>query len=360
MRTIVTAHSPAEFLSLVPSLCGFTPRSSLVMIGFRRGQTHGVFRADLPAHDHDLAAYAAMVLGVVCRLAEVDAAAAIVYTDEVLGLYGPLPQADLVTQVHAGLERCGFALFEALCLGPDGWARYEGKGGQRHPLSSIPDAPRMPGIGDVSGHHDQRGTLPDIDPETRAARQQAFASLSATAGEGAMPTSLAGHETPADVPGFLEHVIGDRSDPDPDSFATLAWLLNEPLFRDAALVQWARDESFGRMALEAQLRFRKRGTPVPEALGKVLSGRGARPDPDRLSLALNRVQVLAASLEGTARVGPLVAASWLAWAQGQGSQAGDYIDQALAISPRHSMAKILGTMFDAGGLPEWVFTRSAD
>ena len=51
MTTIIHAAGAAEFLGLIPSIAGFTPQHSLVLLPFHGTRTHGAMRVDLPAPD---------------------------------------------------------------------------------------------------------------------------------------------------------------------------------------------------------------------------------------------------------------------------------------------------------------------
>lgn len=362
MRTLLKASRPAELISILPSLAGFTPRRSLVIVPFCDGRSHGVIRIDLPAPGVDPSAYAAEVTGLVCRVAGVDAVVLCCYTDETLT--DALPHASLLTSLADRLALCGIGLIEALCVGVETWADYRDPDGERHPLWTVPDAPPVPGIGDVSGDQSSGAGLPSVDAPTRAGVAEALACVSGVLDRKAAPRSAAAtglRENPLaveaaaaldDLPAFLEGLLDGRP-PGAHEAATLAWCLDRPLFRDAAFVQWARDAAAGQAALAAQLACRDAGIPAGGSLGEVLLGRGRHPDPDRLTLALSLVRWLAACLPGSAA--PRVAAGWLSWALGRTGHAGDHIRAALALDPEHEMAQLIDTMLRTGMLPEWVF-----
>ena len=51
--------------------------------------------------------------------------------------------------------------------------------------------------------------------------------------------------------------------------------------------------------------------------------------------------------------------AWLNWALGHGTQAVLHLDEALAIAPTYSMARLLESMMCTGVMPEWAFERAA-
>ncbi len=92
-------------------------------------------------------------------------------------------------------------------------------------------------------------------------------------------------------------------------------------------------------------------------LGAVFFGRGPRPDPDRLRLALAMVRNAAARAPRASRPGPLTAAAWLSWALGRSTHAAHYLDLVREIDPEYGLAALLSTIVGAGVLPEWTFVR---
>jgi Domain of unknown function (DUF4192) len=122
MTTIVKAAGAAEFLSLVPRMLGYVPSLSLVMIPFAGSRSIGAMRFDLPEGDPDAVdRVAATVIGMVCRLADADAVAAIVYTDAGFADAEGMPHAELFDAIERRAHACGLRLTDALCVGADGW-----------------------------------------------------------------------------------------------------------------------------------------------------------------------------------------------------------------------------------------------
>ncbi|MGF2949066.1 DUF4192 family protein [Microbacterium alcoholitolerans] len=372
MTTIIHATDPAEFLGLVPALAGFTPRQSLVMLPFHSTRTQGAMRIDLPDDEVEPDAFAGVALQALLQVPGVDAVAFIVYTDDAAQ---PIPDGVLLphlTTAEALLAVCaqtGMHVVEALCVTPHGWSDYLDDEPVVHPLADIPAAPDVPGIGDVSGDQLAGAALPPSDLVEREMVGRALRDLedvmerhqrgSAHVSTGESPLALmTADELLDDLPCFAEALLDAPSDDDAYTCAALLWCLQRPALRDAILVQWATDLTFGQRALDAQLNFSTSGDGIPDAVGQVFLGRGPRPDADRLGCALQVVRSAVSRAPRHAKAGALTAAAWLSWALGRSTHAGEYVDQALSIEPEHSMASLISTMLSAAVLPEWALKRA--
>ena len=364
MTTIIRAADSAEFLGLIPSMAGFTPRNSLVLMPFRGTRTHGAMRVDLPEPDVDPVHVAESMLLLIEQVRTADAVAIVVYTD-VSPQQTPdgmlLPYWGLADAVATTLHAHGFHIVESLCVTADGWADFFDEDPVLRPLTSIPPAPPVIGIGDVSGDQLAGATLPPSDLVTRERVGMALRDLGAVLEgdpRGTNPEAIAMAAAALDdLPCFFEELLELPDDLSPMECAALLWCLNRPSLRDAALVQWATDIDSGADALAAQLAFRDSGRPVPDAVGRVFLGYGPRPDADRLGCALSIVRHAASRAPRDARPGALTAAAWLSWALGRSSHAGAYVDQVLEIDPQHSMAALLATMLGAAILPQWLMEQ---
>lgn len=372
MTTIIHATESAELLGIVPALAGFSPRRSIVLLPFRGARANGAMRVDLPEPDVDPDAFADAAVHALLQVADIDAAALIVYTDD-----PPQPVPDGVLLPHLVvaealgdvIAQAGLHLVDALCVTPVGWSDYRETDPVIRPLDRIPAMPEIPGVGDLSGDQHSGAELPPSDPVQREQVGRALTELEdvldrhregrSGAGPEENPMALvAAMAVLDDLPGLMEEVIDPPRGEDPYDCATLLWCMNRPALRDAILVQWATDREFGCRALEAQLTFSQQGGDVPGMIGEVFLGRGARPDHDRLGCALAAVRVAASRAPRRAKAGALTAAAWLAWALGRSSHAGRYVDEALETDPEHSMASLISTMLSAGMLPEWALHRS--
>ncbi|MFD5213650.1 DUF4192 family protein [Microbacterium sp. NPDC058345] len=369
MTTVMRATDPAEFLGLVPALAGFTPRESIVLLPFHGGRTHGAMRMDLPDDKVDPEEFADGALRILLRVPDVEAVAVVVYTGEAAqrvpdGLL--LPHVPLIDTLLGTVHDTGVHIVEALCVTPSGWGDYLEQESPLRPLREILAPPELPGIGDVSGDQLAGAALPAADLAERERVGRALRDLGEVLDRELRGSPLVGRENPQalaaavlldDVPAFAEDLLEQPADLPPFACATLLWCLNRPAIRDAILVQWATDLTFGDRALSAQLDFAGAQRVIPDAIGEVFLGRGARPDPDRLGCALHVVRLAAARAPRLAQPGALTAAAWLSWALGRSSHAGAYVEQALEIDPEHRMAALIGTMLSAGVLPEWALRR---
>lgn len=374
MTTIIRAAGPADFLALVPHLLEYRPARSLVLIPFDGSRSLGALRLDLPESTAvaDLEATSASALGMVCKVRSVDAVAAVVYTDHVLGAEGVPPHHALAAALTAQAHVCGLRVSAALCVGPDGWASYldDEDPPRRHPLSEIPDDHDvLPDAPTLERDQAAGADLPpcDLAAKERVARalrdidgalEDAFAPAVRGERPSAAPVPLLATHRLDDLPMLFETALAlPPNDLDPPDAAALVWCLSRPGLRDVALVQWTRDLAGGDEALEAQLEWMD-GAPYPERLAAPMWGDGPSPDPERLQRALTLARHLAAVAPRECRPGALSAAAWLSWALGSGTHAARYADLAREIDPEHGLAGIVLTFVANAHLPEWVYRRS--
>lgn len=370
MTTLLRATDSAAFLGIVPTLAGFTPRRSIVLLPFRGTRTDGAMRLDLPSDGTDLALYADAAVGLVARVQGTDAVAVVVYTDEPShatrdGLV--LPHAVAVDELLGCAEDAGLRVVDALCVTPSGWSSYVESDPDLHSLAEICSPTEGPTAPGVSEDQAAGARLPEVDLAEKERVGRAALELAALLdGEGNGKGRLTGRENPQliaalvlleDVPAFFESVLAAPDALPPYATATLLWCLERPLLRDVAIAQWASDLAGGIRALDAQTAFAKSGEMVPDELGRLFLGQGPAPDLDRLRLALSVVREAAARAPREARPAPLTAAAWLSWALGRATHAARYLELVREIDPRYSLAALLETMIAGAMLPEWAFRR---
>ncbi|WP_309103855.1 DUF4192 family protein [Microbacterium sp.] len=368
MTTVLRAADSAEFLGLVPALAGFTPRQSIVLLPFQGKRAYGAMRLDLPSDATDLDEYVETAIALVSRVTATDAVAVVVYTEEHPqptrdGLV--LPAGVAVDELLDCADDTGLRIVDALCVTPIGWASYLDDEPALAPLSGIPASPAVPGVGDVAGDQLAGTELPPVDLAEKERVATALRDLAVvldhdatgplTGGEN--PQALAAAVLLDDIPAFFEMLLDEPANLPPFATAALLWCLDRPVFRDVALAQWATDAGHGIRILDAQLAYSRQGTTVPDDLGSIFLGRGPKPDPDRLRLALGVVRGAAARAPRASRPGPLTAAAWLSWALGRSSHAGHYLESVREIDPEYGLAALLGSMISAAILPEWAFRR---
>ena len=389
MTTIVKAANAAQFLSLVPKMLGYRPTRSLVLIPFAGSRSIGAMRFDLPdaTSFDELDSIAATLIGVVCRLPDADAVAAVAYTDAVFGEEG-LPHRDLIEALERRADACGVRVTDALCVAADAWGSHfdpscPDSGRPLHELAEEPRGAEHLSVGD--GDQAAGAELPQVDlaesertahalaaledavrllcgPEqvntTRAdAAASAVSDDETSDGRRVDPQALAAVCTLDDLPTLFEGVLGwDAACLPPFDAAALTWCLARPALRDIALVQWCGGMAAGDEALEAQLRWES-GEEYPAHLAMQMWGEGERPDPGRLEAALTLSRRVAAAAPRPVRAGPLATCAWLAWALGRSTHAERYAALACEIEPEHGLAEIVRSFVHAGHLPDWAFHR---
>lgn len=420
--TVAKAADAAQFLSFVPRMLGYHPTQSLVVIPFHGGRSLGAMRFDLPDGDADAVdQVAATVTGMVCRLAEADAVAAIAYTGTRFQDDGRMPHRDLLAALERRADACGLRVTDLLCVAADGWA-------------SLLDAERPPGgrpLGDLEwigpdgipepdGDQATGSDLPACSPQEQERVAKAITALesavavlcgpqtdggtaarasqsaqTAAALDDTLPGSgpsdrvgdlgpvpdpvsgeVDGEATVADVsaridpqalatvcrfddlPGFFEEALARPLDTaDAYAAAALVWCLARPSLRDVALVQWSGNLAQGDEAFDAQLRWES-GEEYPAHLAMRMWGEGDRPQVSRLETALELVRHTAAVAPRASRPGALAMCAWLSWALGRSTHAAAYAERACEIEPEHGLSQIVLSFVHAGRLPDWAFRRA--
>ena len=366
MTTVLRASGSAEFLSIVPSLAGFTPTESIVLLPFQGARTYGAMRLDLPCDDDAIEDYADSAVGLVARVDRTDALALVVYTDEEASVTPDglvLPRALVADELLIRASDAGLRIVDALCVMPSGWASYLHDDPEIRPLDE--EGPDVAGLGDVTGDQLSGAGLPDADLAERERVGRILLDLTDLISHERLdgwtgdenPRALAAVVLLEDIPAFFESVLATPSDLPPFATAALLWCLDRPLFRDVALTQWATDIVAGVRTLDSQLAYAQTGRGILDDLAEIFLGRGASPDAERLRQALTAVRTAAARAPRLSRPGPLTAAAWLSWALGRSSHAAHYLELVRAIDPQYGLASLLATMISAAMLPEWAFRR---
>ncbi len=364
MTTLLHATGSAEMLAIVPSLAGFTPRDSIVLLPFHDSRSYGALRIDLPSPDIDVGEFAAGSVALAARVEGIQGLAVVVYAEA--GDDGsPLPREDLVAAIVAAASAQGLRIVDALCVTALGWGSYLDRADGLRSLAEIPAPPAIPGVADVSGDQDAGADLPRADHAVRERVAHALIDLeTALRHERAGTTGADEHENPQalaaallldDLPHFFESLMDLPENPPPFATAALLWCLDRPGLRDVALLQWATNIETAREALDAQHNFARRGVAYPARLAEIALGKGPRPAPDRLGIALQIVRTAAARAPKASRPAPLTLAAWFSWALGRSSHASHYLALAREIDPDYSLADIVSTLIDSVILPDWAF-----
>lgn len=354
-----------------------------MLIPFAGARSLGAMRFDLPPDDDAVDSFAATAVGMVCRLPDADAVAAIAYTDTRFeGTW--MPHHGLFAALERRVEESGLRVSDLLCVAADGWgsvfdADLPSGGRPLAELDAVPaggaDAVAAAEGDQSSGAELPRAGLLETEAVGRAllAFERAVAVLcgedsdddeevredeaSDVGDDRVDPQALAAACAIDDLPSLFEDaLIWPTEDLAPYDAAVLVWCLARPSLRDVALVQWCGTLHDGDEALEAQLRWQS-GEEYPARLAMRMWGEGARPDPDRLEHALALVRQLAALAPRRSRPGALAMCAWLAWALGRSTHADAYARDALTIEPEHGLSEIVRSFVHAGHLPDWAFQR---
>jgi len=388
MSTIVRAADAAQFLSVLPHMLGCTPHDSVVVVPLAQGRSLGVLRVDLPSEEAAAGA-AASIIGMACRIAEVETVMIVVYTDAEISAdsadgdgaaadggarsAGALPHRPVVDALLNRADDCGLPVGDALIVAANGWgsARADDLPPGGHPLAAITprdDLPAEAVDGPLAADQAAGARLPLPGATRRRAVGQALRSLDAaletlcgiprvsgSAPSRIDPAALQAACALDDLPALFERALSwNAEDLAPMDAAMLGWCFARPALRDVALVQWASDVDGGDAAMEAQRRWED-GEEYPSDLAEVMWGDGPRPDPVRLDTALRLARAVAAVMPKKRRAGALAVCGWIAWARGRSTHAEAYIRQALHAEPRHGLAEIVGSFVTAGHLPDWAF-----
>jgi hypothetical protein len=361
---IVKASTAADFLASVPSLVGFTPSNSVVLVAFRGKRTCGAIRFDVPRTDSKTvrSRVAATMIGTVCKLPAVDAVAVIVYTNETFSGGSVAPQLELAKVLQRRIEQSGFELRASLCQAGDGWASFLHPfppGG--HDLSEVIESAfadalpvdSRPSGGDQHGE----GNVPQADPERIRVFTAAADRLIGFIDHYPLDDREVGHDLDplGDIPLFAENALEwNRAEIEHWGPLLVASVQGPPM-RDHVMLQWASTLEIGDSLFDLALGEDGSQTTHPEHFTDLMFGVRPRPDPQRIKRGIALLRHLLALTEGRRRLPLLTMLAWLNWALGHGTTAGRFIEEAVAIDSAYGMAEVLSTLFFNYPLPEWAF-----
>jgi len=381
---IVTAQKAQDFLALVPQLLGFVPEASAVLVAFRGHRTCGALRFNLPddGAPHTVNKRIATTLaGMLCKIPGVDGVVPVIYTHEAFADAPGIPREQFAEILNRRLELSGFLVRDSLCVAAEAWGSYLDPqcpaGG--HPLSDIVESPVNEQATPVTQRPLgalQTGAQPvDVTAATRdrmarvyrryhrlIMRAENAPELFPTLGVVLDPVLIA------------EAALTWHNPPTEEEAAALLVLVQSPPNRDQIMVQFAFGREEGVRAHETNRRYAQlqqttgrslddlvtdeiaSGDPTAQHTGDIMLGlQRERPDVARIRLAITLLRTVVAMAPRSARPAPLCMLAWLSWALGSGSVAGLFVDQALAVDARYSMATLLDLLLKSGHLPEWAF-----
>ena len=362
MTHVMKATSTADLLAMVPHLIGYQPRNSIVFVTFRGTRSCGAMRVDLPSSDSPRIQrrMVTTMVGMLCKIPDVDAVVIVVATDESFGESSEPPHQALAAMIERRVEQSGFELRQSLCLAADGWASYLDDhtpvgGRDLAELDQSQVAADMPGelrdeLGIVDPHAE---LLPEATEEQRAEMAGELEWLRT------LMESQPDHddddddddEIPSDLlpltdlPSFAEDVL--TGDPGLEDLALFAFAVQGPPVRDQVMLQWASDRAAGIRLWDA---------PGFES-ADLMMGHGRLPDLDRMVRGIELLRTIAARVSDRQRLPMLCMLGWLNWAMGRGTLAARYVEAAVAIEPEYGMAEVLTMLLNSGMQPEWMFER---
>ena len=310
-RPVARLSSPGAIVATLPSLCGFPPEDSLVVLSLRgeRRRIGLTARLDLPGESSEGAA--AEMLAERLRL---DGA-----REAVVVVLSPQRHPSLVDAVRDALADRGIDVHEALHVDEGRWWSYECTGSCCPPEGTlVPPPPTL-----VEAQRAMAGKA------VLASREELVASL-------APPVFLAAEQA--------AQVLDE---------AAVTWFAE---WSEDAETAWAAAVRRTRRLLDAVAG----GAPVglEQASALTIALHDVRVRDEIATWSLRRSDALLSLLEQSARLvvppfdAPLCTLlAWVAYARGDGSRVNVALDRALATDPDYSLANLLGTALDGGIAP---------
>lgn len=343
----IAVSDALDLLAFVPELIGFEPHNSLVLVALRGQVSCGTLRVDLPGDElarEDLADFVSKLVGMLCRIPGATALVPVVFTEGSCST--GTPRADLFARLNSAARAAGFTVREELYVAADGW----GRAGDPPRSSDELDAARR------LRRLDPDSTAVGASPAEEAALPEVDRKLVKRTG-----SALASHRLEGQIPDpiwFAEYSSGwDPVAVGPAGAALTAAVLGQPWARDVVLFTWAWGSGVGRRALRFQERHRRGEPVIDKDVALAFGGLGdiGRPRVDAVVRAVQLLRQVAARLPEGERCPCLASLSWLNWALGRGSIAGEYARAALAVDPGYGFAQLVHTMLEHGLLPGWSF-----
>jgi hypothetical protein len=373
MTTIIRTDEAQDFLALVPHLTGFQPQQSIVLVAFRGNRTCGALRLDLPAADAPAASRrraATTMLGMICRIPDVDALVPVVYTHDSFNAGGAMPYQTLVDNVLARARYSGFRVRDALCVASDAWGSYldEDRPAEGRPLGLITASPARRTLARTAEPTPlvdlgAESRLPAADFETRERTAKRYLALDSLRGSAELgPALMFDCGFSGDVVGFADSLLAPGDEPvPPRDAAVLGFLVQAPALRDEVLLTWAWGAEFGVTVGEMNARHHA-GEDISRMPGAMALGGFdmPRPNPERLRAAIRVLRYSTPRLPRRAQTPLITMLAWAHWSLGSGTLAGRWVARARALDPAYGLAELLDRMLQAGRLPDWAWEVPPD
>lgn len=344
MTTVIKNATSAELLAALPALTGRVPSKSLVLLAFRGKRTHAALRFDIP--HAGVKRFAATAVGTFCKIEGADDVVPVIYADEPVGAHG-----ELMETLVRRFRQAGFRVRDALAVGSDGWGSHLDPDRVILPLADIEEAASRL---DLEPQADVPARVPRADEVACGRMSDELERLRMLAADG---EDLEAFDPIADLPLFAEGALEWDHSQLRERGALLLFALQGPPLRDLVMLQWAFGLELGDAMRHADTRTEAGGidSDIDALAAELMLGRGPAPDAARVERAISLLTALISLATDADRPAPLCMLAWLTWARGRGSVAGAHVREVLAIDPEYSMGGLLGSMFGAGMLPEWIF-----
>ena len=348
---VIRLRSARDVAAALPRLLGYRPRDSIVFLNTHADHRVSTMRVDLPAPAPESIEkrYVTSLVGMLCKVPDVDRVVIVVYAPGPFDAGGDVPRARLVRTLIARLLGSGFAVHDAVCVAEDAWGAYDGHdAGIPRRLEDLDEAPL--GAEDCA--------LPAGDVEELAALPP-VGHLARRAFDAALDRALQGAELFRPIDAAEAALALDPDTADSDELAAIMPVLLYPELRDAVLFTWAWDGERGLELLDEAERIDAGEIgPGDDTIALDLMGLGHAEPPDRgrIGRAIALMSRIAALAPDDLAHVPLTVLAWLHWSQGRGSIAGRLVDRARELDAGYGLAELLQAVVRRGHLPAWAFT----
>jgi hypothetical protein len=322
MTTVIKASSPADFLAMVPALCGYQPKRSLLIVPFAGNRTIGVARYDQPRDERQLDG----MLDIIRRIEGADAAVVIAYTDDEPGAEDWITQS--VELTRALLEADGRLVRDALVVTPTRFWSVVDADRFEYPVTDIAESAAKLGFAGIDQKVNELEPVPPMDPGQRTELSKLMRD----------PDRIDWEDYALDSAFWLGVGTGTPLD-----LARVGVALQDVRYRDAFLAVLA----LGRPLVADDLaRFS-------------MGGWDEAPPASRLTESVKALRQIAEVTDSPViATSALTVAAWLTWAKGEGTKAAKLIEQALAEDSENTYAQLLNSFFALGVVPDWAIAAT--
>ncbi|WP_374945377.1 DUF4192 family protein [Agreia sp.] len=356
MTSLVKAKRPADFLVALPRILGYTPTNSIVVQTFQNRRTAASLRVDLPAESEQAEprAIADAVIRLISRVPRVDAVLVAVYTDEAWSARDRPPRPVLVEAIVTRMASAGLGIVDAMCCSGRAWASYldaeHGVFDDQETMRIESELDRVGAPRDVVG---VAQGAPPISTGPVGLRDEVAAASAAITHDAHDRERLWTWSTASVL--WTDALESTPSDIPPQAVAALLWSIRDKGVRDCVLMLMAWGNDAGdRAAVDTQTLQAGAAVPAGSILETFVGEGRISPDGLRVEGAVRLLRRLVSLSARPWQLAPLTMLAWFEWARGQGSAAGDYLDEALSIGPGYELARLFEQLVGMGRVPDWV------